>query len=196
MKLNLNPFTLKQSRKGIQNIKPADMHKRSKSSLIAVPFASPAPQPGEEFTSISSDELPAVDWSEILGSGEGFTNISIEWSGRPVILQQFDGPRALERFQEHLAVLGHLRDSFVPITWVAGVSKEGASEPFILYNAVAVFKGLRPLVAKSLLRYASISIEKRAPDADQVWSTANNAHNFYRHLAPSEFEEVTASLST
>jgi len=155
--------------------------------ITVVSFASPAPQPGEEFTSISPDELPKSDWTNFLGSGDGFTNMSIEWCDRTVILQQFDGPKAHERFQEHVAVLGHLRDSFVPVTWVAGVSKEDTAEPFILYNAAAILQELGPLVAKSLSHYASISIEKRAPDADAVWSKADNIDNFYRHVASQEF---------
>jgi len=161
-----------------------------------VSFASTAPRPGQKFFSISPEAIPAPDWSKILGSGDGFTNISIEWCGRAVILQQFDGPMAYERYQEHLAVLCHLRDSCVPITWVAGVSAEGAPEPFILYNAASIFTELRPLIAKSLLHYLSISQEKRALDADITWTRANNIDNFYKHLAREEVDEIVASLSS
>jgi len=191
--MRLNFFVQRGRRSTIQDTRPVWL---TKPAAKPVPFASPAPRPGEDFLSISPEALPTPDWSKILGSGDGFTNVSMDWCRRAVILQQFDGPRAHERYQEHLAVLCHLRDSCVPITWVAGVSAENAPEPFILYNAASILNELRPLIVKSLLHYLSISPEKRAFDADSVWARADNIDNFYRHLAQEEVGEIVTSLSS
>jgi len=148
-----------------------------------------APQPGQDFTPVLPDDISPFDSRDLAGGGESFTNYRVKWHGRIVIIQQFQGPYARESFEEHLDIIRSLRDSSIPVRWVAGVSSRPQHAPFILYNAHSIWNDLKPLVKASLECYIRIPLEKRAYDYE-AWLKANNIDNFFRHLDPASFKTL------
>ncbi|KAF5382107.1 hypothetical protein D9615_004237 [Tricholomella constricta] len=183
----------------VRRITRRSRSREDRKNALLDPAVYPAPQPGEDFTPVRLHEVSPPDLKDVVGGGESFTNYRVEWYERIVTMQQFHGTLARQSFEEHFAVLCLLRDSSVPVRWVAGVSSGSPEDdPFILYNAYSIWDDLRPLVRVSLETYIEIPKEKRAGDYE-VWLRADNIENFFRHLGRAEFQEIlspTANRAT